>query len=230
MTREEGQGPPDADGARPQRLSHMRWLHGRLSRGGILPGETSAPQNPAPAQRAQTEPGESNGPALSSGTVDAGLTGSPGQLERLSPDALNALVVARQQAVSLRHRAVGTEHLLLALTLDAASGAFKVMQQMEANPDTVRAEISRLLVPGARTATASELPPFTPRARLAIELAHRASARIGVTLTATEHLLIGLAAESEGIAAKALNKFGVIARTAENQVTADLDEKTPRQP
>lgn len=232
MTREEGHGPADADGIRPQRLSHIRRLHRRLNRRDVLPpisaDETSAPRRHAAEPGTQDDPGKNQRPVLSSGSVDAGLTGSPGQLERLSPDALNALVVAREQAIILRHRAVGTEHLLLALSLDSGSGAFQVMQRMGANPDAVRADISRFLVPG--TGPASDLTSFTPRARLAIELAHRASARIGVPLTATEHLLIGLASENEGIAAKALNKFGVIARTAENQVTADLDEKTPRQP
>ncbi|WP_373427549.1 Clp protease N-terminal domain-containing protein [Arthrobacter sp. B3I9] len=55
---------------------------------------------------------------------------------------------------------------------------------------------------------------------------HRASARIGVPSTAPEHLLIGLAAEAEGVAAKALRNSGITARTAEKPVTSDLDGRT----
>lgn len=167
-------------------------------------------------------------PALEPLAVQAKLAGHLPQLERLTPSALNALVAAGEQATILRHRAVGTEHLLLALSLDAQSGAFRLMQRMGANPDTVLADTLRALVPG--TASRPDRPAFTPRARLAVELAHRASARIGVPCTGTEHLLIGLAAESEGIAAKALNKSGIIARVVESHVTAELDGKTPERP
>lgn len=154
-------------------------------------------------------------------TVETKLAGHLPQLERLTPSALQAIVAAGEQATVLRHRAVGTEHLLLALSLDAESGAFRVMQRMGANPETVVADTLRALVPG--TASRTDRPAFTPRARLAVELAHRASVRIGVTQTGTEHLLIGLAAEGEGIAAKALNKSGIIARIVESHVTAELD-------
>jgi ATP-dependent Clp protease ATP-binding subunit ClpC len=90
-------------------------------------------------------------------------------------------------------------------------------------PATVRAEVLHVLVTGPEVEPAALT--LTPRARLALELAHRASTRIGVPQTGTEHLLIGLAAESEGIGARTLGKSGISAKAAENQVTANLDGK-----
>lgn len=144
--------------------------------------------------------------------------------ERLSLAGQEALHAAQKEASALGHRSVGTEHVLLALTRQAESGACKVMERMGANPAKVRADVLNAVVAGA--GPASGVLAFTPRARLAVELAHRAAGRIGVSQTGTEHLLIGLAAEAEGIAAKALHKSGIVPRTAENQVTADLDGKT----
>jgi ATP-dependent Clp protease ATP-binding subunit ClpA len=144
-------------------------------------------------------------------------------LERLSPAALKALSFAQEEAKTLGHRHIGTEHLLLALTCDPECTAYKILEQMGAVPATVRAQVLQVLVtgpepePGALT--------LTPRARLALELAHRAATRIGVFQTGTEHLLIGLAAESEGIGARTLGKSGISARAAEHQVTTNLDGK-----
>jgi ATP-dependent Clp protease ATP-binding subunit ClpC len=154
--------------------------------------------------------------------------GRPGLLERLSAAGRETLDAAQEMARTLGHRTVGTEHLLLALTSNAESGAHKVMERMGTTPAKLRADVLGALVIGAAP-TPGRLA-FTPRARLAVELAHRASARIGVPQTGTEHLLIGLAAEGEGIAAKALQQSGICARTAENQVTADLDGKTQLNP
>lgn len=231
MTWEGGHEHPDSDGRPIGGTSHIGRLYRRLGRIGVRPGigtgEASVPRGPGPVKAPQQHEaiGGNYEAAPLPGAVGTRLQGYPGQLERLSPAGFNALVVAREQARILRHRTVGTEHLLLALTLDAQSGAYRVMHRMGANPDMIRADTLRALAPGA--ASTSDLLPFTPRARLAVELAHRASERIGVARTGTEHLLIGLAAESEGIAAKALHKSGIVARTAENQVTADLDGRTP---
>lgn len=145
-------------------------------------------------------------------------------LEHLTPEGHNVLEAAINEAWDLGHGRVGTEHLLLALTRNAESGACRVMEQLGTTPLRIRTDVLNSLTTGAKP---SSVPlALTPRARLAVELGHRASARIGVPLTAPEHLLIGLAAEGEGIAAKALQKSGIVARTAENQVTANLDGRT----
>jgi ATP-dependent Clp protease ATP-binding subunit ClpC len=147
----------------------------------------------------------------------------PDLLNRLSPAALKTLSFAQEEAKTLGHRHIGTEHLLLALTRDPEFAAYKLLEQMAAAPATVRDQVVQVLVtspevgPGALT--------LTPRARLALELAHRASTRIGVPQTGTEHLLIGLAAESEGIGARTLGKSGISAKAAEHQVTTQLDGK-----
>jgi ATP-dependent Clp protease ATP-binding subunit ClpA len=144
-------------------------------------------------------------------------------LERLSPAALETLSFAQEEARTLGHRHIGTEHLLLALTRDPEFAAYKLLEQMGAVPATVRGQVVQVLVTGPETESGALT--LTPRARLALELAHRASTRIGVPQTGTEHLLIGLAAESEGIGARTLGKSGISAKAAEHQVTTNLDGK-----
>jgi ATP-dependent Clp protease ATP-binding subunit ClpA len=147
----------------------------------------------------------------------------PDLLERLSPAALKALSFAQEEARTLGHRHIGTEHLLLALTRDPEFAAYKLLDQMGAVSATVRAQVVHVLVTGPEVEPGALT--LTPRARLALELAHRASTRIGVPQTGTEHLLIGLAAESEGIGARTLGKSGISAKAAEHQVTTNLDGK-----
>jgi ATP-dependent Clp protease ATP-binding subunit ClpC len=147
----------------------------------------------------------------------------PDLLNRLSPAALKTLSFAQEEAKTLGHRHIGTEHLLLALTRDPEFAAYKLLEQMAAVPGTVRDQVVQVLVPGPEVGPGALT--LTPRARLALELAHRASTRIGVPQTGTEHLLIGLAAESEGIGARTLGKSGISAKAAEHQVTTQLDGK-----
>lgn len=145
----------------------------------------------------------------------------PDLLDRLTPAALKTLSLAQEEAKALGHRHIGTEHLLLALTRDPDFTAYKILKQLGATPATVRTQVIHVLVAGP------EVEPgvlaLTPRARLALELADRASTRIEVPQIGTEHLLIGLAAENEGIGAKALGKCSVSAKAVEYQVTANLD-------
>lgn len=159
-------------------------------------------------------PAESPGPS-SDGTHD--------QRERLSPGARSALDAAQEEARMLGHRAVGTEHLLLALTRNADSDACGLMKRMGASPAGVRADVLKVVAAGA--APTPDRPALTPRARLAVDLGHRAAIRIGAPYTGPEHLLIGLAAEGEGIAARTLYKSGILARTAEQHAAALLDGK-----
>jgi hypothetical protein len=205
---------PDSDELPAARLSPIGRLCRRLVRIGGSPGIVAV-ESPTPPD---------SGSAAVAGPGDAGR---PKLFERLSCAGRDTLDAAQEEARILGHRTVGTEHLLLALTRNAESGACKVMERMGATPATVRADVLSAIVSGATQA--SGRLAFTPRARLAVELAHRASERIGVPQTGTEHLLIGLAAEGEGIAAQALCKSGIVARTAETQVTVDLDGTGPFQ-
>ena len=145
-------------------------------------------------------------------------------LNHLSPEGRHVLDVARIEARNLGHGRVSTEHLLLALTRDPNSGACRVLEQLGTTPARVRMSVLDSLLSGADPDPGAL--GLTPRARLAVELGHRASARIGVPLTAPEHLLIGLATEREGIAAKTLRKCGITARAAESRVASDLDGRT----
>jgi hypothetical protein len=210
MIRERGDDQPDSNELPVAGRSYIHRLYERLRRLGAQP-RVNVDGSSAPPY---------------SGSVD---TPRPSAVfERLSPAGRDALDVARKEARILGHRTVGTEHLLLALTRNVESGACTVMIRMGATPAKVRADVLNAIVTGPVPTSSGRLA-FTPRARLAVELAHRASIRIGVPQTGTEYLLIGLAAEGEGIAAKALFKSGIVARTAENQVIIDLDGKRPLQ-
>lgn len=212
MTPQAGDERPASDQLPSARLSYIGRLYRRLH------GLQGEPPNDG-GSRQHT----SSGPAL----VDAAPDGRPELFERLSCAGRVTLDAAQEEARILGHRTVGTEHILLALTRNPESGACKVMERMGATPAGVRAEVAAAIVTGP--APTSGPLVFTPRARLAVELAHRAAFRIGVPRTGTEHLLIGLAAEREGIAAKALFKSGIVARTVEHQVIIDLDGKRPLQ-
>jgi ATP-dependent Clp protease ATP-binding subunit ClpA len=173
------------------------------------------------------------GPTVcATGWVKGAPEANAGLFDRLTPEGHHVLDDARYEACALGHHKVGTEHLLLALTRNLESGACRVMEQMRTAPLRVRTDVLGSLACGTEPPPAVDGKPapgplgLTPRARLAVELGHRASARIGAPLTGPEHLLIGLAAEGEGIAAKALRKSGITARTAENRVASDLGGRT----
>jgi hypothetical protein len=228
MTPGQNGGERDLDERPVPGLSGIHRLYLRMRHSGepsrINGFESAAPAQDGPAKNSLRGSRGGGGRRQQSPAKAAVLPKvKPDLLERLSPAALETLSFAQEEATTLGHRSVGTEHLLLAITRDPESGAYKILEQLGAVPATVRAEVLHVLVTGPEVEPAALT--LTPRARLALELAHRASTRIGVPQTGTEHLLIGLAAESEGIAARILSKSGISAKAAENQVTANLDGK-----
>lgn len=152
-------------------------------------------------------------------------------LDGLTAKGRDVLEAARNEAWILGQNKVGTEHLLLALTRGPESDACRVMEQFRTSPLRVRTDVLDSLSSGAATPSTAGAKPIpgplglTPRARLAVQLGHRASARMGVPATEPEHLLIGLAAEGEGVAARALRKSGMTARSVEKRVATGLDAR-----
>lgn len=125
-----------------------------------------------------------------------------------SPTARRALEMAREEALTLGHDFIGTEHVLLGL-LKAAEGALaQSLQRSHISSEAVRAEVARLIsaLPDRPSITAL---PFTPRARKALHFATREAGALEHSTIDLEHILLGLVREGTGVAAIALSNLGV---------------------
>jgi DNA-binding transcriptional regulator YhcF (GntR family) len=121
--------------------------------------------------------------------------------------ARRVLAMAREEAVRLHHDYVGTEHILLGLTRDAGGEAARILDELGVPLDAVRAGVHECVREGKPGAREGELP-YTSRARKVVEYARASAADAGVQYVGTEHILAGLLAEKDGIAAKILNRHG----------------------
>jgi mannose-6-phosphate isomerase-like protein (cupin superfamily) len=118
-----------------------------------------------------------------------------------------ALAIAKNEARSMGHEYIGTEHLLLGLLLEGTGVAAKVLFDLGVTVDTARQEITRLVPPGRSAVTAERLP-LTPRLRQAIEEARLAARNLHHDFLGTEHLLMGLM-DVPGVAAESLKTLGL---------------------
>jgi hypothetical protein len=123
-------------------------------------------------------------------------------MERMTPRGRRVLAAAAEEAREAGHGYVGTEHLLLGLLHEPEAIAAKVLEQQGATAERIRAEtVTRL---GPRSATTSDDPPLTPRARRVLDLALGEALRLGHNYLGTEHLLLALLTEGTGIGAQVL--------------------------
>lgn len=128
-------------------------------------------------------------------------------LPAFDADAAAALTLAQVEAARLGHTTVGTEHLLLALTDGTTSDACRILAELGTSCAIIQAAVTALLPAG--TPGRRDQLHLTPRARVALDIAVRSAARLGAGSTSPRHLLYGLAAEREGIAARLLLAHGV---------------------
>jgi hypothetical protein len=138
---------------------------------------------------------------------------SGNMFERFTDSAREVMVKAQDEARLLSHNYLGTEHLLLGL-LSAEGKALGVLNGLGISSVGVRAEVDSII--GKGTAPAAGPPPFTPRAKKVIELAFRESLRLGDHHVASEHVLLGLLREGEGVAAQILKKLKVSEEQIQN--------------
>jgi DNA-binding CsgD family transcriptional regulator len=133
--------------------------------------------------------------------------GEGGRLfHRFTERARNVVVVAQEEAHALRHNYIGTEHLLLGLLHTEDGAAARVLASLAVTPDRVRAEVERIVGRGGE-ARAGRIP-FTPRSKKVLELAVREAQAPGDDFIGTEHILLGLLAEGEGVAVEILELLG----------------------
>ncbi len=146
--------------------------------------------------------------------------------ERFTERARQVIVLAQEEARMLRHNYIGTEHLLLGLLREADGVAARVLGTLEVNLEEVRGEVTRIVGEGDHESQGQI--PFTPRAKKVLELALREALSLGHNYIGTEHILLGLMRESEGVAARILNDLDVDADRARQEVMRVLSGPSRR--
>ena len=137
--------------------------------------------------------------------------------ERFTDRARRVVVLAQDEARSLNHNYIGTEHLLLGLITEGEGVAAKALESLDINKDAVRAAVIDIIGEGQEPPSGHI--PFTPRAKKVIEFAMREGLQMGHSYIGTEHLLLGLTREADGVAAQVLIKLGADMPTVRNQVS-----------
>ena len=122
--------------------------------------------------------------------------------ERFTERARQVVVLAQEEARSLKHNYIGTEHLLLGLLREEEGVAARVLDGLEVSVEEVRAAVVRIVGSGEESPQGQI--PFTPRAKKVLELALREALSLGHNYIGTEHILLGLVREDEGVAARIL--------------------------
>ena len=125
--------------------------------------------------------------------------------ERFTERARQVVVLAQEEARTLRHDYIGTEHILLGLLREKEGLAAEVLESLDITAERVRAQVVRIV--GSGEGVTSGQVPFTPRARKVLELALHEALNLGHDYIGTEHILLGLVAEDEGVAARILLDF-----------------------
>jgi ATP-dependent Clp protease ATP-binding subunit ClpC len=126
--------------------------------------------------------------------------------ERFTNRSRRVLVLAQEEARLLNHAFIGTEHILLGLVREGDGLAAQALDALEISLEAVRAKVEETI--GMAGSPLSGSPPFTPRAKKVLELSLREAMQLGDSYIGTEHLLLGLVREGEGVAATVLVSLG----------------------
>ena len=139
-----------------------------------------------------------------------------------TPRAQRVVKLAQKEADAFNHPYVGTEHLLLGLIALGEGVAVNVLERMGVSLENVRLEVERAVGQGPETKTVGNIP-FTPRSKKVLQLAMAEAQALNHTYVGTEHILLGLLHEGEGVAAQVLRNLGVDIETARVEVMRELD-------
>ncbi|MGB5593221.1 MAG: ATP-dependent Clp protease ATP-binding subunit [Crocosphaera sp.] len=142
--------------------------------------------------------------------------------ERFTEKAIKVIMLAQEEARRLGHNFVGTEQILLGLIGEGTGVAAKVLKSMGVNLKDARIEVEKIIGRGSGF-VAVEIP-FTPRAKRVLELSLEEARQLGHNYIGTEHLLLGLIREGEGVAARVLENLGVDLSKVRTQVIRQLGE------
>jgi ATP-dependent Clp protease ATP-binding subunit ClpC len=136
--------------------------------------------------------------------------------ERFTDRARRVVVLAQEEARLLNHNYIGTEHILLGLIHEGEGVAAKALESLSISLEGVRAQVEEIIGQGG--SSPSGHIPFTPRAKKVLELSLREALQLGHNYIGTEHILLGLIREGEGVAAQVLTKLGADLSRVRQQV------------
>src|SRR5438128_1017229 len=136
--------------------------------------------------------------------------------ERFTERARQDVVLAQEEARTLKPNYIGTEHILLGLLREEEGLAARVLESLDITVERVRAQVVRIV--GSGEEVTSRQIPFTPRAKKVLELALREALSLGHNYIGTEHILLGLVRENEGVAARILLDFDADSEKIRNEV------------
>ena len=143
-------------------------------------------------------------------------------MNNFTPRAQQVLALARKEADRFNHNYVGTEHLLLGLIKLGQGVAVNVLQKMGLDLETVRAEVEKQVGSGPETKVPGNIP-YTPRVKKVLALAGKEAKALNHTYVGTEHILLGLLREGEGVAAQVLKNLEVDIERTRNEILKELD-------
>jgi ATP-dependent Clp protease ATP-binding subunit ClpA len=140
--------------------------------------------------------------------------------ERFNDRARRVIVLAQEEARMLNHNYIGTEHILLGLVHEGEGVAAQALESLNVSLDLVRQQVEEIIGEGQAAPTGHI--PFSPRAKKVLELSLREALKIGHNYIGTEHILLGLIREGEGIAARVLWSQGLDVETIQDAVFLSL--------
>jgi ATP-dependent Clp protease ATP-binding subunit ClpC len=143
-------------------------------------------------------------------------------MKNFTPRAQQVLALARKEADRFNHNYVGTEHLLLGLIKLGQGVAVNVLQKMGLDLETVRMEVEKQVGSGPETKMVGNIP-YTPRVKKVLALAGKEAKALNHSYVGTEHILLGLLREGEGVAARVLKSLEVDIERTRNEILKELD-------
>ena len=146
--------------------------------------------------------------------------------DRFTDRAKKVMNLARQEAQRFNHEYLGTEHILLGLVQEGSGVAANVLKNMGIDLNKIRMEVEKIVKTGPSMVTMGQLP-FTPRAKKVLELSMEEAGNLGHNYIGTEHLLLGLIKENEGIAAQVMLNLGIKLEDVREEVLDFLGADSP---
>ena len=143
-------------------------------------------------------------------------------MNNFTPRAQQVLALARKEADRFHHNYVGTEHILLGLIKLGQGVAVSVLQKMELDLETVRSAVEKQVGTGQETKAQSSIP-YTPRVKKVLALAGKEAKTLNHSYVDTEHILLGLLREGEGVAARVLKSLDIDIERTRNEILRELD-------
>lgn len=143
-------------------------------------------------------------------------------MNNFTPRAQQVLALARKEADRFNHNYIGTEHVLLGLIKLGQGVAVSVLERMGLELENVRHEVEKEVGSGPEQKTSANIP-YTPRVKKVLSLANKEAQQLSHSYVGTEHILLGLLREGEGMASRVLERLKVDLQTTRNEVLAEID-------